>query len=121
MIEALQKQIGGPRDGALLRFSLGQALLNAGDAAAAVEALRVAVQFDPNYSAAWKLLGQALLNDDDVASAIVTWKHGITVANARGDTQAAKEMTVFLRRAQKSAPDEPKDGTSQTHDNDEPD
>lgn len=121
MIEALQKQIGGPRDGSLLRFSLGQALLNAGDAVAAAEALRMALQFDPNYSAAWKLLGQALLKGDDVAAAVVTWKHGIDVAKVRGDTQAAKEMTVFLRRAQKSAPDEPKDRTSPTRDNHEPD
>lgn len=110
MIEALQKQKGGPRDGALLRFSLGQALLNAGDTVAAVEALRAAVQFDPNYSAAWKLLGQAMLMYDDVASAIATWKHGIAVATLRGDTQAAKEMTVFLRRAVKSAKDESSGG-----------
>ena len=121
MIEALQKQIGGPRDGALLRFSLGQALLNAGDAVAAVEALHAAVQFDPNYSAAWKLLGQAMLKHDDVASAIVTWKHGIAVATARGDTQAAKEMTVFLRRAEKSASAESSAGTQPAYDSDEHD
>ncbi len=103
VIEALRKQIGGPRDGALLRFSLGQALLGGGQAAAAVESLRAALEFDPDYSAAWKLLGQALLQNDDSAAATAAWQHGIGVATTRGDTQAAKEMAVFLRRAQRNS------------------
>ena len=103
MIEALRKQLGGPRDGALLRFSLGHALLGIGDAAAAVESLRAALTFDPGYSAAWKLLGEAQLQTEDRAAAIATWQHGIGVATTRGDTQAAKEMVVFLRRAQRTA------------------
>lgn len=98
MIEALRKQIGGPRDGALLRYSLGHALLGAGDSRAAVEQLRAAVDFDANYSAAWKLLGQALLQHDDPDAAMAAWQQGIAVANQRGDVQAAKEMTVFRRR-----------------------
>ena len=102
MIEALRKQIGGPRDGALLRFSLGQALLAEGNSSVAVESLRAAIEFDPTYSAAWKLLGQALLKNNDSAAAIATWQRGIKVATTRGDTQAAKEMTVFLRRAQRN-------------------
>ena len=101
MIDALRKQIGGPRDGALLRFSLGQMLLNVGNVAAAVESLRAALAFDPDYSAAWKLLGQALLQDNDRIAATAAWQHGISVATTHGDTQAAKEMTVFLRRAQR--------------------
>ena len=102
MIEALRKQIGGPRDGALLRFSLGHALIGIGDAAEAVESLRAALVFDPNYSAAWKLLGHAQLQNNDHAAATAAWQQGIGVATARGDTQAAKEMTVFLRRAQRN-------------------
>ena len=101
MIDALQKQVGGPRDGALLRFSLGQALLTGGNTAAAVDSLRAALAFDPNYSAAWKLLGQALLQGNERTAATAAWEHGISVAAMRGDTQAAKEMTVFLRRAQR--------------------
>lgn len=103
MIEALRKQIGGPRDGALLRFSLGQALLVAGDSGAAVDELRAAVKFDANYSAAWKLLGQALLQNEDHTAAMAAWQQGIVVATTRGDTQAAKEMAVFLRRAERTA------------------
>jgi Tfp pilus assembly protein PilF len=73
-------------------------LLNAGDAAAAVEAFRHAVSFDPHYSAAWKLLGKACLAAHDDAAAADAWRQGIAVAQQRGDKQAEKEMTVFLRR-----------------------
>lgn len=97
-IHRLRGQIGGPRDGALLRFSLGHALHAVGDAAAATVALREALAFDAGYSAAWKLLGRSLLDQADPTGARDAWMQGIAVANARGDVQAAKEMTVFLRR-----------------------
>jgi len=98
LIANLRAQCGGPRDGALLRFSLGNALLAAGDAAGAAVELKQAVVFDPNYSAAWKLLGKACLALEDKPGAAEAWRQGIAVAQARGDKQAEKEMTVFLRR-----------------------
>ena len=98
-IEALRAQLAGPRDGALLRHSLGSALLDAGDAAEAVIRLREALSFDPQYSAAWKLLGKAHLAAGDPDAAIEAWGEGIRVAEQRGDVQAAKEMRVFLKRA----------------------
>lgn len=98
LIANLRAQCGGPRDGALLRFSLGNALLGAGDATGAAIELKQAVVFDPVYSAAWKLLGKASLALDDKAGAAEAWRQGIAVAQARGDKQAEKEMTVFLKR-----------------------
>jgi Flp pilus assembly protein TadD len=103
LIDSLRAQCGGPRDGALLRFSLGNALLSAGDHAVAIEELRQAVTFDPNYSAAWKLLGKACLAVDDEAGAAEAWRQGIAVAQHRGDKQAEKEMSVFLRRIERSS------------------
>lgn len=97
----LRKQIDGPRDGALLRFSLGNALLAEGNADAAVVEFRAATAFDTNYSAAWKLLGNALSACGDRAAAIEAYQCGIAVAESRGDKQAAKEMQVFLRRLNK--------------------
>ncbi|GLQ48378.1 TPR repeat-containing protein [Dyella lipolytica] len=102
LIAGLRAQCGGPRDGALLRFSLGNALLEQGDHTAAVEELRQAVSFDPNYSAAWKLLGKAHLAGGDKPGAAEAWRQGIAVARQRGDKQAEKEMSVFLRRIEKS-------------------
>lgn len=102
LLDNLRRQCDGPRDGALLRYSLGSALLDAGDAAGAVAALERALEFDPTYSAAWKLLGKARLASGEPASAADAWRRGIAAAGARGDKQAEKEMTVFLRRLEKS-------------------
>ncbi len=102
-IANLRKQCDGPRDGALLRFSLGNALLAEGDVAAAIDELRRAVAFDPAYSAAWKLLGKACVAGGDEAAAAAAWRRGIAAAGARGDKQAEKEMTVFLRRLENPA------------------
>jgi predicted Zn-dependent protease len=101
LIASLRAQCGGPRDGALLRFSLGNALLAAGQAAEASAELRRALDVDPQYSAAWKLLGKACLAADDVAGAAAAWTQGIAAARQRGDKQAEKEMAVFLRRLQR--------------------
>lgn len=97
-IDALRAQLGGPRDGALLRYSLGGALLDEGESAEAAAQLRAALDFDPRYSAAWKLLGKASLAVGEVEAAASAWRQGIAVAEAAGDVQAAREMRVFLKR-----------------------
>jgi len=86
------------RDNALLRFSLGNEYLKQGDAAKAAQHLRRAVEHDPKYSAAWKLLGRALTDIEAWDEALTAYQQGIAVAEARGDKQAAKEMGVFARR-----------------------
>ncbi len=101
-LEALEKLIGGPRDNALLRYSLGNEYLKQGDAARAAEHLRRAVEHDTQYSAAWKLLGKALTEAGDGSAALAAYRHGIEVSTERGDVQAAKEMTVFARRLEKA-------------------
>ncbi|MGF6492547.1 Flp pilus assembly protein TadD [Luteibacter sp. 621] len=98
LIDRLRAQVGGVRDGALLRFSIGNALLADGQYEAAVHAFREALVFDPTYSAAWKLLGKALLAMDNEDGAAHAWQQGIDAATARGDLQASKEMAVFLNR-----------------------
>jgi Flp pilus assembly protein TadD len=103
LIARLRAQIGGPRDGALLRFSLGTALLANDDAAGAVKAFQEAVEFDATYSAAWKMLGKALAECGDTDAAAEAFREGLEVASARGDKQVEKEITVFLRRLEKSA------------------
>jgi predicted Zn-dependent protease len=97
-IANLEKMLGGPRDGALLRYSLGNEWLKAGDCAQAASFLRDAVERDANYSAAWKLLGRALAESGQAQDALTAYQQGIAAAQARGDIQAAKEMTVFAKR-----------------------
>jgi len=102
-IASLEKMLDGPRDGALLRFSLGNEYLKAGEPARAAAAYRAAVDRDANYSAAWKALGKALTEAGDPAGALLAYDSGIAVAEARGDIQAAKEMNVFARRLRKAS------------------
>lgn len=102
-IESLEKMLGGPRDGVLLRFSLGNEYLKAGAPERAATQFRAAVERDPGYSAAWKALGKAAANCGDTPAAIAAYENGLRVAEARGDVQAAKEMAVFLRRLRQAA------------------
>jgi hypothetical protein len=44
------------------------------------------------------LLAKAQAGGGDMAAAIESYEHGIAAAQRRGDKQAEKEMTVFLRR-----------------------
>lgn len=109
VIEQLEKLLNGPRDGALLRFSLGNEYLKAGQAERAVAYYRDALARDGHYSAAWKGLGKALVEAGQLVEALKAYQAGIAVAEARGDKQAAKEMTVFARRLdrQLNPPDTP--------------
>jgi len=101
IIANLEKMLGGPRDGALLRYSLGNEWLKAGNPAQAADFFRSAIERDAKYSAAWKLLGKALAENGEIQAALAAYAQGIGVAEARGDVQAAKEMGVFARRLRK--------------------
>ena len=100
-VESLEKLLGTPRDGALLRFSLGLEFLKADNAAKAAAYLRDAVTQDPGYSAAWRALGKALEAAAQPAEALAAYRSGIAAAQEKGDKQAGKEMTVFARRIEK--------------------
>ena len=93
--------LGTPRDGALLRFSLGMEYLKIDKPEKAAEHLRHAVDKDPGYSAAWRSLGKALEACGQSAQALAAFHDGIAAAQKNGDKQAEKEMTVFARRIEK--------------------
>lgn len=86
------------QDSLILRFGLAQALLKQGDFSAAIEHLLKALDFDAEYSAAFKLLGKAYASSDQPQLAVDTYEKGIKIAETKGDIQAAKEMKVFLKR-----------------------
>ena len=100
-IQSFENLLAAGRDSALLRFSLGNEYLKIGQFDNAVSHLESAVAQSPDYSAAWKLLGKARLGAGDPDGARNAWMQGTSVAEARGDKQAAKEMEVFLRRLNK--------------------
>lgn len=102
MLDGLEKMLAKGVDNPLLRFGLGKGYLDAGDGTKAAEHLRRCVEQDPTYSAAWKLLGKALQAEGDLDGARAAWTDGLAAAQAHGDKQAEKEMTVFLRKLDKT-------------------
>ena len=105
LIANLEKLLAAGKDGALLRFGLGNAYAQAGEHAAAIAHLRRAVEFDPHYSAAWKLLGKTLAAAGDRQGALAAYESGVVAAQQKGDKQALREMQVFIRRL--ANPDRP--------------
>lgn len=98
VIENLEKMLAAGQDGATLRFGLGQAYLSQSKYEEAIFHLQSAIEFDHDYSAAWKLLGKARVGSGNITEAKIAYESGIAAAEKKGDIQAAKEMRVFLKR-----------------------
>lgn len=101
MLQNLLALCDTPRDNALLRFGIANEYARQQDWLAAAEQARQAIARQQDFSAAWKLLGKALAAAGDAAAGLAAYREGIAIAKARGDIQAAKEMTVFARRIEK--------------------
>lgn len=108
-ITNLEKLIADGKDSATLRFALGTAYLKQDKMTHAIRHLGAAVEMNPGYSAAWKLLGKAYTGTEQIDEARQSYERGIAVALERGDAQAAREMQVFLRRLESAA-----SGTNET-------
>ena len=102
--ENLNKLLEDGQDNLMLRFGLAQMYLNEGQADIAIKHLLKALEFDPAHSASWKLLGKAYTDTGQEKNAVETYMKGIQMAQSKGDIQASKEMTVFLKRVQKNHP-----------------
>jgi len=100
-VDTLEKLIGTPRDGSLLRFSLGLEYSRLNQWEKAIEHFRHSVAADPGYSAAWRALGKALESSGRADEALAAFREGIAAARNKGDKQAEKEMSVFARRLEK--------------------
>jgi predicted Zn-dependent protease len=99
--ERLEAMLAAGQDTALLRFSLGNEYLKAGEPVGAATHFRAAVEQDPGYSAAWKLLGRALKEAGQPDEALAAWREGLATARDRGDLQVARELEVFIRRLER--------------------
>ena len=98
-----ERMLATGKDTALLRFSIGNEYVKAGDFSAAIDALSQAVEQDATYTAAWKLYAHALERAGRHADALDAYRRGIVVARQKGDRQAEKEMTVFARRIERAS------------------
>ena len=103
-IENLESMLARGQDHALLRFALGNAFMKFKKYTRAMEHLTKAVEYDPGYSAAWKLYGIALMETGQPEKASSVFERGIAAAEDKGDMQAVREMRVFLKRIRRKLP-----------------
>ena len=96
--QALEQMLAQGNDSAVLRYTLGSVCLKEGLLEQAVEHLEAAIGRDAKHSASWKAYAKALAGLSRTDDAITAYEQGISVADERGDVQAAKEMKVFLKR-----------------------
>jgi tetratricopeptide (TPR) repeat protein len=101
-IDTFEGMLARGQDSALLRYSLGNEYFKREDYERAIPHLAEAVRQDPGYSAAWKIYGKALAAMGRHQDAIAAFDKGIRAAEDKGDIQAAKEMHVFRKRAEKA-------------------
>lgn len=101
MRQALEKLLRDGKDDALLRFTLGSICLQEADLETALSHVEKAIAFDADYSAAWKLHGAILSKLGRFDEAIQVWREGRSVAERKGDLQAAREIGVFLKRLER--------------------
>ncbi|KWV70483.1 tetratricopeptide repeat protein [Pseudomonas fluorescens] len=92
MLESLEKMLAKGVDNSLLRFGLGKGYLDLKDNTKAAEHLQRCVEFDPKYSAAWKLLGKAQLGQGDNAGARHAWEKGIEAVAGREKVELLFEV-----------------------------
>lgn len=98
IIKNLEALIAKGQDSALIHYSLGNEYRREKKFTNAITHLARAVELEPGYSAAWKMYGKALSENNQINDAIKVFEQGITVAEKKGDVQAAKEMKVYLKR-----------------------
>ena len=92
--------LGLGQDNALMRFTMGKAFIKHGKLEEAAEQLSLALELEPEYSAAWKLYAQTLIELNQVEAAIKAYEQGISVAGRKSDLQLADEMKVALQKLQ---------------------
>ncbi len=93
------RMLDAGKDGALLRYSLGNEYAKAGDAANAALHLRRAVGAGPGIHGRMETAGPHAGRAGQASRSAGSLHWGIAVAGRRGDKQAQKEMQVFARRS----------------------
>src|SRR5215218_8563324 len=78
-------------------FSLGRALMDAGQFEEAIESLKRAVAINPNLSKAYQMIGQSQVKLGKPNEAVATMTEGVRIADARGDVLPRNEMVEALK------------------------
>jgi Fe-S cluster biosynthesis and repair protein YggX len=96
-IEQFRKMANDDPKNELGHFSLGKALLDAGQPQEAITSLRRCLELNPNISKAYQLLGTALLNLKQNDEAIKILTQGAQRADERREMMPRNEMAKMLK------------------------
>ena len=102
VIANLERMLARGRDDAMLRFGLGSAYFNEADYETAAEHLETCIAQDAAYTAAYKLLGKAHFKLGNSERAKQVFEQGLPIAHEKGDKQTEKEISVFLKKLNKT-------------------
>ncbi len=100
-IATLKQLVEQNPDNALFRYTLGYEYLKNNRFEEAIKHFQIAIQLNPNYTAAYRDLGKALQECGNNEKAEAIYQKGIEVGTTTGDLQTVKEIQVFLKRLQK--------------------
>ena len=96
-IQQFRKMAGDDPNNELGHFSLGKALLDAGQHQEAAQSLQRVLALNPNIGKAYQLLADAQLKTGHRELAIETLKNGIQTAHKRGDLMPRNDMGKMLK------------------------
>jgi Fe-S cluster biosynthesis and repair protein YggX len=96
-IEQFRKMAEADPQNELGHFSLGRALLDAGNAPEAAKSFQRVIAINPNIGKVYQLLAQAQLQQNQRDYAIDTLKTGIRTADRRGDLMPKNDMIKMLK------------------------
>ena len=96
-IEQFRKMAHDDPNNELGHFSLGRALMDAGQFDEAVASIDRALAINPNLSKAYELAATALLRLNRRDDAIARLTAGVKVADTRGDVMPRNAMTKMLQ------------------------
>ena len=94
--ELFRRHVAADPANPLFRFSLGQALWTEGDAAGAIEHLRLAVASKADWMMPRILLGKSLLAAGDKPAAKVAFADALALAVAQGHEEPEEELRALL-------------------------
>jgi Fe-S cluster biosynthesis and repair protein YggX len=103
-IAQFRKMANDDPENELGHFSLGKALMDAGEYAEAIGSFERTIVLNPQFSKAFQLLGTCYVKTGQRDLAIQTLKRGYKVAYERGDTMPREEMAKLLRELGEEPP-----------------
>lgn len=96
-IEQFRKMAEADPNNELGHFSLGRALLDAGNSAEASKSFQRVIALNPNIGKVYQLLAQAQLKEGLKDLAIDTLKTGVKTSHVRGDLMPRNDMLKMLK------------------------